>query len=148
MASVRQNLVPLVDEGKVNPDCATGGQKQWGSTIGQEAYIHRSGFGVTADGAMIYVGGPALSVCSLGRILLAAGVVRGMELDINPDLGEPRLLPPRPERQTEGVPALPGPAGEPTALLQPVQPRLVRLVPAALTALRRLRPAGRPGRGA
>jgi hypothetical protein len=33
---------------------------------------------------MVYVGGPALSVCSLGRILQDAGVVRGMELDINP----------------------------------------------------------------
>lgn len=84
VASVRQNLQPLVDNGEVNPTCATGGQKQWGSTIGQQAYIHRSGFGVTATGAMIYVGGPALSVCSLGRILQDAGVVRGMELDINP----------------------------------------------------------------
>ena len=44
-----------------------------------------SGFGVTATGAEIYVAGPALSVCTLGRILAAAGVVRGMELDINPD---------------------------------------------------------------
>jgi hypothetical protein len=84
VASVRQNLQPLVDDGQVSPTCATGGQKQWGSTIGQQAYIHRSGFGVTGTGAMIYVGGPALSVCSLGRILQDAGVVRGMELDINP----------------------------------------------------------------
>jgi hypothetical protein len=33
----------------------------------------------------VYVGGPALSVCTLGDILKAAGVVRGMELDINPN---------------------------------------------------------------
>jgi hypothetical protein len=33
----------------------------------------------------VYVGGPALSVCSLGKILQASGVVRGMELDINPN---------------------------------------------------------------
>jgi hypothetical protein len=85
VASVRQNLVPLVDDGVVNPACATGGQAQWGDTIGQAAYIDRSGFGVTASGAEVYVGGPALSVCSLARILRAAGVVRGMELDINPD---------------------------------------------------------------
>ncbi|TVT13507.1 phosphodiester glycosidase family protein, partial [Amycolatopsis rhizosphaerae] len=84
VASVRQNLVELVDNGQVNPTCATGGTAQWGSTIGQAAYIHRSAFGVTADGAEVYVGGPALSVCTLGRILQAAGVVRGMELDINP----------------------------------------------------------------
>jgi hypothetical protein len=83
-ASVRQNLQMLVDGGQVNPTCATGGTKEWGSTVGQAAYIHRSGFGVTADGTEVYVGGPALSVCTLGRILADAGVVRGMELDINP----------------------------------------------------------------
>ena len=71
--------------GRLNPSCATGGTREWGSTIGQAAYIHRSGFGVTARGAEIYVGGPSLSVCSLGTILLDAGVVRGMELDINPN---------------------------------------------------------------
>jgi len=84
VVSVRQNLVPLVDGGRVNPTCATGGTAEWGSTVGQAAYIHRSGFGVTAQGAEVYVGGPALSVCSLGEILRSAGVVRGMELDINP----------------------------------------------------------------
>jgi hypothetical protein len=84
VAGVRQNLIPLVDNGQVNPTCQTGGTAEWGSTIGQAAYIHRSAFGVTADGAEVYVGGPALSVCTLGNILRAAGVVRGMELDINP----------------------------------------------------------------
>ena len=84
VASVRQNLVLLVDKGVVNPTCQTGGSDQWGKTVGQAAYIDRSGFGVTATGAEVYVGGPALSVCTLGRILRAAGVVRGMELDINP----------------------------------------------------------------
>jgi hypothetical protein len=84
VASVRQNLQLLVDGGQVNSTCSTGGTSEWGSTIGQAAYIDRSGFGVTATGAEIYVGGPALSVCTLGRILQDAGVVRGMELDINP----------------------------------------------------------------
>jgi hypothetical protein len=84
VVAVRQNLVPLVDQGVVNPSCATGGTAEWGSTIGQAAYIHRSAFGVTATGAEVYVGGPALSVCTLGELLRSAGVVRGMELDINP----------------------------------------------------------------
>jgi hypothetical protein len=85
VASVRQNLVPLVDAGKLNPTCASGGTKEWGTTIGQAAFINRSGFGVTASGVEVYVAGPALSVCTLGSILQDAGVVRGMELDINPD---------------------------------------------------------------
>ncbi|MDL5157730.1 hypothetical protein [Actinomycetospora termitidis] len=84
VTAVRQNLVPLVDHGVVNPTCATGGTAEWGSTVGQAAYINRSAFGVTATGAEVYVGGPALSVCTLGQILRSAGVVRGMELDINP----------------------------------------------------------------
>jgi hypothetical protein len=84
VASVRQNLVMLVDSGRVNPTCQTGGGAEWGSTVGNAAYIDRSAFGVTPDGAEVYVGGPALSVCTLGRIMQAAGVVRGMELDINP----------------------------------------------------------------
>ena len=84
VASVRQNLVMLVDGGKINPTCQDGGST-WGATIGNAAYIDRSAFGITATGAEVYVGGPALSVCTLGRILQDAGVVRGMELDINPD---------------------------------------------------------------
>ena len=84
VASVRQNLVMLVDRGQVNPTCASGGTEEWGSTIGQAAFIDRSAFGVTADGAEVYVSGAALSVCTLGRLLADAGVVRGMELDINP----------------------------------------------------------------
>jgi hypothetical protein len=85
VASVRQNLLPLVDHAMLNPTCASGGPREWGTTVGQTAFIHRSGFGVTASGVEVYVAGPALSVCTLGSILLDAGVVRGMELDINPD---------------------------------------------------------------
>jgi hypothetical protein len=122
VASVRQNLVPLVDGGRLNPTCATGGTAEWGSTVGQAAYIHRSGFGVTARGAEVYVGGPLLSVCSLGEILRSAGVVRGMELDINPAWVSGAYLPaptPRPAdsdqvvpRRADRCPALP-PAIEP-----------------------------------
>lgn len=84
VVSVRQNLVPLVENGRVNPGCATGGEHEWGDTIGQAAFVDRSGFGVTASGEEVYAAGPALSVCTLGAVLADAGVVRGMELDINP----------------------------------------------------------------
>jgi hypothetical protein len=84
VASVRQNLVMLVDGGKVNPTCSSG-STVWGVTLGNVAYIDRSAFGITANGAEVYVGGDALSVCTLGRILQDAGVVHGMELDINPE---------------------------------------------------------------
>jgi hypothetical protein len=102
--SVRQNLVPLVDGGEVNPSCATGGQKEWGNTVGQAAFIQRSGFGVTASGVEVYVAGPALSVCSLGRIMADAGVVRGLELDINPAWVSGAYFPNTMGNQSSGTP--------------------------------------------
>jgi hypothetical protein len=83
--SVRQNLALLVEDGQVNPTCEQGNSDTWGYTLGNVSYVHRSGFGVKADGGLIYIGGPAMSVCSLGQVMKAAGVVRGMELDINPE---------------------------------------------------------------
>ena len=83
IVAVRQNLDLLVDGGVTNPSCASVGG-QWGATLGNASYVARSGIGVTATGALVYVGGPAMSVCSLGQLMQAAGVVRGMELDINP----------------------------------------------------------------
>jgi hypothetical protein len=133
VASVLQNMVMLVDNGNVNPTCQSGGTAQWGSTISQAVYIDRSGFGVTADGAEVYVGGPAMSVCTLGRLMADAGVGRGMELDINPAWVSGDVLPRRASRVTPGIPALPRPAGAVRALPLSLQPRLVRVVHPALT---------------
>lgn len=119
VVSVRQNLLPLVDDGQVNPTCATGGTKEWGSTIGQAAYIHRSGFGVTATGVEVYVGGPALSVCTLGRILQDAGVVRGMELDINPNWVSGTYFHDRPGAAPQGFRLFPAEKVDPAHYLTP-----------------------------
>jgi hypothetical protein len=92
VVSVRQNLVPLVADGRPTP-LAGGSWHAWGSTCGVDSCAHsvpgiehqwRSGAGVTADGALVYVQGPTLDPLQLARLLAAAGVVRGMELDINP----------------------------------------------------------------
>ena len=40
---------------------------------------------MTAAGDLVYVGGPDLDPASLARLLIAAGAVRAMELDINPE---------------------------------------------------------------
>ncbi|MBN9097557.1 MULTISPECIES: hypothetical protein [unclassified Pseudonocardia] len=119
VVSVRQNLLPLVDGGQVNPTCATGGTKEWGSTIGQAAYVHRSGFGVTATGVEVYVGGPALSVCTLGRILQDAGVVRGMELDINPNWVSGTYFHDRPGAAPQGFRLFPAEKVDPAHYLTP-----------------------------
>ena len=59
--------------------------KKWGVTLGGAAYVWRSGMGVTANGALVYVGGPSLSITGLADVLVRAGAVRAMELDINTD---------------------------------------------------------------
>jgi hypothetical protein len=51
--------------------------------LGNAVFVWRSGLGVTADGALVYVGGPGLDITDLADILARAGCVRAMELDIN-----------------------------------------------------------------
>ena len=83
--SVRQNLDLLVDGGAVNPSCGSDSSPIWGYTVGNDRFVPRTALGVRADGSLIFVNSPAVSVCSLGQLLKSAGVVRGMELDINHD---------------------------------------------------------------
>jgi hypothetical protein len=85
VASVRQNLDLLVDGGQVAPGIYSANPTMWGKTLGGGDYVWRSGLGVTADGALVYVGGPGLSISDLANILVRAGTVRAMELDINTD---------------------------------------------------------------
>ena len=85
VVSVRQNLDLLVDNGQVVPAAYNNSATQWGATLGGALYVWRSGLGVTANGALIYVGGPGLDIVDLANILVRAGAVRAMELDINTD---------------------------------------------------------------
>jgi hypothetical protein len=85
VVSVRQNLDLLVDNGQVVPAVYSSDPTQWGATLGGGLYVWRSGLGVTADGALVYVGGPGLDIADLATILVRAGAVRAMELDINTD---------------------------------------------------------------
>jgi hypothetical protein len=93
VTAVRQNLVPLVAGGRPTPRARSADWQAWGSTCGASSCAHsvpgiehqwRSAIGVTADGALVYVQGPALDPLQLAALLVRAGVVRGMELDINP----------------------------------------------------------------
>jgi hypothetical protein len=85
VSAVRQNLVLIVDHGSPVPALANPSLAQWGATVGNQLYVWRSGVGVTADGALVYAAGPALSARSLATVLARAGCVRAMELDINTD---------------------------------------------------------------
>jgi hypothetical protein len=85
VVSVRQNLNLLVDGGKPVPGLNAVDTTLWGNTLGNAIYVWRSGIGVTADGALVYVGGPGLNITDLANLLARAGAVRAMELDINTD---------------------------------------------------------------
>lgn len=83
VTAVRQNLALIVDGGRLVPGTQDAANLLWGKTLGHKVLVNRSGIGVTADGALVYVGGPGMSVATLGRTLIAAGAVRAMEMDIN-----------------------------------------------------------------
>ena len=82
--AVRQNLVMLVDNGQVLPVAQDNPLVTWGYSLGNLLYTWRSGLGVTANGNLVWVGGPGLSPQVLGEALVWARAVRGMQLDMNP----------------------------------------------------------------
>jgi hypothetical protein len=83
VVGVRQNLALLIDHGQAAPNLDHASQSEWGWTVANKVLVWRSGVGVDAQGHAIYVAGNGLSVASLANVLLAAGAVRAMELDIN-----------------------------------------------------------------
>jgi hypothetical protein len=85
VVAVLQNLVLMVDGGQVAPSATYNDSSVWGSTLGASIVVARSGIGVTADGALVYVAGPALTSRTLAEALQRAGAVRAMTLDINPE---------------------------------------------------------------
>jgi len=81
---VLQNLTLLVDGGQVDPSVSHNDTRAWGATLKGSIAVARSGIGITTDGALIYVAGPALTARTLAESLQRAGAVRAMTLDINP----------------------------------------------------------------
>ena len=53
VAGVRQNLRPVVVNGRVPPSVDQNVQTNWGATLGGGYFVWRSGVGVTADGRII-----------------------------------------------------------------------------------------------
>ncbi len=77
----RQNLPLIVDHGKPNPNLNDG--PQWGATLGNAIRVWRSGIGIDRHGNLIYAAADYQTVGSLAAILIRAGAVRAMQLDIN-----------------------------------------------------------------
>jgi len=79
----KQNLPPIIYEGKLNPDLSDG--PEWGETVNNAVRVWRSGLGIDAHGNLIYAAANYQTVESLAKILRRAGAVRALELDINED---------------------------------------------------------------
>jgi hypothetical protein len=77
----RQNLPLIVSGGQPNPNLSDG--PQWGLTLGNAIRVWRSGVGVDAHGDLIYAAAKDQTVASLAEILIRAGAIRAMQLDIN-----------------------------------------------------------------
>jgi hypothetical protein len=120
--AVRQNLVLIVDNGQLNPGLNENDNSAFGATLGGNVYVWRSGVGVTADGALVYAGGPAMSITAVARTLQAAGAVRAMEMDINTDWVSAFTYQPNvtlPGNPIEGVKLLDGMTHDGSQYLQP-----------------------------
>jgi hypothetical protein len=117
VVSVRQNLRLLVDGG-APANLGSG----WGATLGGGSSVWRSAVGVDNGGNLIYAGGPGLDPASLANVLVAAGCIRAMELDINPQwvsFSTYAPVPLAPPDQVQGTPLLTGMNYGPTHWLEP-----------------------------
>lgn len=85
VATVRQNLALIVEDGQPVQGLPDNTDGAWGATVGNTVFVWRSGAGIDKNGGLIYVAGPGLSAVTLAILLQRAGAVRAMELDINHD---------------------------------------------------------------
>jgi hypothetical protein len=85
IASVRQNLDLIVDNSKEIHGLRNPNSTKWGTVVGPNQDVWRSGLGITKSGALVYVGGPGMSLSDLANVMLRAGVEEGMELDYGLD---------------------------------------------------------------
>jgi hypothetical protein len=85
VVGVRQNLKLIVDHAHVPASVNQDVETNWGATLGGGYYVWRSGLGITNDGRIIFVYGPALNVQELADLLQRAGAVEALQLDINPE---------------------------------------------------------------
>ena len=83
VASVRQNLPPLVANGQ--PSSEINVISAWGATLGGVNYVARSAIGTDQAGNLVYAASRSAVPVDLSTALIDAGCVTAMELDINPE---------------------------------------------------------------
>lgn len=83
VASVRQNLAPLVLDGR--PSLQISNINAWGATLGGGSAVARSSLGEDAHGNLLYAASMHAVPADLANALTGEGAVTAMELDINPE---------------------------------------------------------------
>jgi hypothetical protein len=83
VVAVRQNLDPVIVDGKIVDGLTSNAQGRWGSVRSQFQYTWRSGLGTDARGNLIYVAGQGLTLATLASAMQQVGIQQGMELDIH-----------------------------------------------------------------
>ena len=118
VASVLQNLRLLVDHGVAAPTVENCIRACWGATLGGGSEVARSALGISSDGQLVWAAGEHLSPAMIARALLGAGVVRAVQLDINPEWIAGYVYTHHPGGPT-AVPVVPGQFGIPGRFLAP-----------------------------
>lgn len=80
----RQNNVPLIHDGVINPRTSTMSIADWGSALNGNVAVWRSALGLSQDGhTLYYAAGDSLLVSTMANALNAVGAYQAMQLDIN-----------------------------------------------------------------
>jgi hypothetical protein len=82
VVGVRQNLVLLVDDGALT-DVAARPYPYWGFSPNRSQAVWRSAVGVDAQGNLVYAAAANITPPELADLMVRAGCVRAMQLDIN-----------------------------------------------------------------
>ena len=118
--AVRQNLGLLISAGRIASNVDTCIKVCWGDPLHEQPIVARSALGITSAGDLVWAAGHNLSVRALAEALAGKGVVRAIELDINPRWVAGYLYAHARRRLTPSpIPVVPGQTGIPGQFLAP-----------------------------
>ncbi len=118
--AVRQNLGLLINAGRIASTVDTCIKVCWGDPLHEQPIVARSALGITPSGDLVWAAGHNLSVRALAEALAGKGVVRAIELDINPRWVAGYIYThPRRNLAPVPIPLVPGQTGIPGQFLAP-----------------------------
>ena len=80
----RQNNVPLINNGEINPRTENMSIADWGSALNGNVAVWRSALGISQDGnTLFYAAGDSALVSAMTKALSAVDAYNAMQLDVN-----------------------------------------------------------------